>query len=753
MRNTLYYLLLVSLSIALYAPIFLSNGWIIGHDGAGHLFKIHKLMECGWKPWIEDWYAGFPLLRFHPPASYIVAAFFGKIFGNEVRGYAATLMLTSFIGAASLHTFLRKTGREPYIPPVLFILSPWIISVAYIEGNFPRANSIYLMPPFMLSVLLMGNEKRDGYIIMAAMALSAVMLFHHLVLVLFALVSVILIWENIKTLNFTRNLIKVGGICLLLTGFWYIPFLIDVKWANFWSVTQHEWLYRIYSVPPERFLAPSFLPILVLILLFSVLATLRGTITKRALFLIFGLMYLSTGYYSPTPWLNSFPLLRLIPPYRWLDAVPFLAAVLAGDALRNISSIYKKLLIGAIATLLLGEVILTNFPTVGNPSQETIELAHFLKTENSTGWRFFIDGGTSEHSYLPALTGKPTLNGWYHEGNPVDTQMTGMMYLLSTKSPASSLYLKAYSVKYYLSSDPSWKPDGYQSVKKIGKYNIYRSNVSFVKPINVLLVGNFYELPFEYAYMKKLPSTLSGFKTIIYTQIPSKEDEEKLRKFLKNRGVLIWIPQNNGTLFGIRAEIAEINNDELSSMEFNVSRFARFSYKNKPWYGPLFERGTPLIMHGHRVLLGYLKAGTGKIYLVGANLLYHIVYTNSSYELNVFLSLLPEGEEVSYRIIKYGDGIITLKLLAQGRTVIRVSEAYYPYWRASLDGKHVGTLQDKRTGLILVPIENGTHTLILRFRDPFVSLRTYSAFFWFLMTGALLTELRREKVKIRLKTP
>ncbi|WP_367884395.1 6-pyruvoyl-tetrahydropterin synthase-related protein [Thermococcus sp. JCM 11816] len=45
-------------------------------------------------------------------------------------------MLTSFVGAVALHFYLRRTGREPYVAPVVFLLFPWHLGVAYIEPTF-----------------------------------------------------------------------------------------------------------------------------------------------------------------------------------------------------------------------------------------------------------------------------------------------------------------------------------------------------------------------------------------------------------------------------------------------------------------------------------------------------------------------------------------------------------------------------------------------------------------------------------------
>jgi uncharacterized membrane protein len=52
-----YIVLLAVVAVVIYLPLFTApSPPALSVDGNGHLFKIHKLMSNGWKPWIEDWY-------------------------------------------------------------------------------------------------------------------------------------------------------------------------------------------------------------------------------------------------------------------------------------------------------------------------------------------------------------------------------------------------------------------------------------------------------------------------------------------------------------------------------------------------------------------------------------------------------------------------------------------------------------------------------------------------------------------------
>jgi len=83
-------IILLSLSTAslgiyeLFIEGFFPPSW--SGDSYGHLFKIWKLYNYGWTPWIRDWYSGYPFLRFYPPLSYLIATVIAKIVRDIVLG-------------------------------------------------------------------------------------------------------------------------------------------------------------------------------------------------------------------------------------------------------------------------------------------------------------------------------------------------------------------------------------------------------------------------------------------------------------------------------------------------------------------------------------------------------------------------------------------------------------------------------------------------------------------------------------------
>ncbi|MFA4641087.1 6-pyruvoyl-tetrahydropterin synthase-related protein [Pyrococcus kukulkanii] len=207
-------------------------------DGNGYLFKVYKLMQDGWKPWINDWYTGYPFLKYYPPLSYLVAAFFGKILGTPIRGLAITLTLFSLIGVVSLYK-LTKNMPLSLLYPTLLAHSP----IVTIEGAYPRLCALLAAPAFILGVELI-LEGNAGGVTLGSMLVSIVLLTHHSALLpLVVLVGVL----YLRKMPSIHNIVRVIGMILVLTAFFYVPFILDYRYSNFFTITKYPYLFEYTS--------------------------------------------------------------------------------------------------------------------------------------------------------------------------------------------------------------------------------------------------------------------------------------------------------------------------------------------------------------------------------------------------------------------------------------------------------------------------------------------------------------------------
>lgn len=88
--------------------------------------------------------------------------------------------------------------------------------------------------------------------------------------------------------------------------------------------------------------------------------------------------------------------------------------------------------------------------------------------------------------------------------------------------------------------------------------------------------------------------------------------------------------------------------------------------------------------------------------------------------------------------------VISIK--ASTPALLRVSTFYYPGWKAAIDGKNTKIMIEKNTGVMLLDIPKGEHTLELRFKDT--PLRYYSKVISFISCFIIAFLVMTQKKKI-----
>ncbi len=125
--------------------------------------------ERWWEPWIEDWYSGFPFLRFYPPPlSYLIGGFPWHLARERYKGGIRRNPDADLVRGCGRATLLPEEDRTRAVRCSrcfsALSLAPW--SCIY-RANFPRANSINLFPLFLLA-LLWAVDIRERYLAASA---------------------------------------------------------------------------------------------------------------------------------------------------------------------------------------------------------------------------------------------------------------------------------------------------------------------------------------------------------------------------------------------------------------------------------------------------------------------------------------------------------------------------------------------------------------------------------------------------------
>lgn len=777
---------------------FLEEGYppCWGGDSYGHLFKIWKLMS-GYHSWIQDWYGGYPFLRFYPPLAYYFAAFIGVLTHSAIMGYKLAAFIAVIIGAFSARVMLRELGFSDipvFVASIAYAFAPYHLRILSPEGNFPRFIAINLAPLFILGFIYILRRGLKGALLAGVFA-SLILLIHHTLaftLIFTLLLLLPFLWKTRREMKtIIHNIILAVIIVFLISSFWLIPFILEHSNAYFLEENLLEYLFKFQSARLNEILYPtgswSFYQgvLMYLGVLGGLIAIKRWRILSISVLTgIFVSILLSLGYYGPTPWINKLPVLDLIPPYRWLGLVELFSSIGFAMLLEiflslktrpgRVNSILPAILIIVLLLFSLSDLrYRIDYLKPEEYPGDYIAVLNYIRNDDSGGWRYFQWGlGITQGSrvaYTPALTGKPSLDGWYRQGDPSYPQHSYLNHAVLKDPGFAGEALRAYSVKYIILdtnhkhssvAERNLRSIGFREAYSAGNFKLYMwSNYSFVMPkMGVLVIGNWpIDLGVDYdrgSFIDDYVGSLSNYSLIILNNYKYRDPIvwRRLEDYVASGGVLVIntfrSPDAEANLFGVRSVIVKVyGRPDLSSETYNVSLFSNFTYEGRPWTATAYIGDLDsLIKMGNLTVLGVKNIGRGKVYFVGLNLPYHAVYTNNSYEARVLSSIISRyivPAKIMYRIVEFSDEKIVVDYTADKYTSAIISENYYPNWKAYIDGARANIMRDEKFGLIKLQLPAGKHRLVLVYEDPYVPLRYLSvasiiAVILFLILGRIM---------------
>lgn len=784
--------------VSLFQPGF-PPSW--GGDAYGHLFKVWKLYHYGWKPWIEDWYSGFPFLRFYPPLAYLVAWGLSILSSDPVAGYKLLVALTFPLSAVLMYLALRYLGFSrlaSYLSSIAYSTSPWILRVVSPEGAFPRVFGFAMAPLALIALYMLIRGRRVHEAMLAGLFFSLLFLTHHTLAVTVSAISLILVFSTIINqagfsglkvshgdtwrrliANFTLFLVSV----LLVSGFWLIPFITDRGLASFTSETGEDYLFRMQSVKPLglveagdswgyfqgylRFSAPLFLVAVALLKRSKPL--LISSIITASVYLV--IVLLSLGAYGPAPWLNRLPVIEYIPPYRWLDSLQVIYAYALAVALDNVlpdipARGQRKLLVAAISILLVIAAGAESYSRLAYWRAESFDrdLAaslNFIGSDNTTGWRFYQWGlGISKGSmvgFSPAIAGKPSLDGWYRQGDPLYILHGELEWALRNDAAYAESLLKLFGVKYVLVDDAVPGSDiarqilssiGFTEVFRSGGISVYAGNNSILQAVQgrILVVSCSpdvarYVFPEAEAgrscYLDDYTQRdLLGYNTVVlydYRYSDSKSWNIFL-DYVAQGGVLVVdtyrSPDAMRDVPGteIKSEISRYLGSISIVLEDGSRVELNLTYEGDPWVSTVYKcvNCTLIASTSDTVIIASTHYGQGKIYVVGLNLFYYTYYTGDPLLRDYLRDLLAPRAGYAEAVLEaWSDGYMRIKCRSDTSFTLHVAEAWFPYWHAYIDSKPIQVYRSSQ-GLIVLSIPPGEHMVELVFEDPFTYLRYIS---------------------------
>jgi len=486
--------------------LLLMKTTIAGGDTASHYYpakymKEYLLPNGQIKGWNLGWFAGFPMFEFYFFPLFVLASLLGKIVGLEV-GVKLVTVLGTFLLPPAVYIFLRKLNfsLERSVAGAVFSLFFLFMQANSMwGGNIPStlagefSYSFSMAAAFIYLGFLWKGVKEDKYILVNSL-LFAIVLLTHIYGALFAGFSSLFF---LTQKNYKKNLFylfKIYFLAFLLTAFWSIPFVLNLKYttayADFWNVG----FEKVFPQPLNLFLLISGL------LLFKKIKK-----DPRFQFVLFSIASAFILFYLAEP-------LGLVN-IRFAGFIQLTVCILAGVGFGYLIKKRNKhiaVLILSILTILAANHYVTfiddwiSWNYKGFELKDTWndykEINDFLKGDFSDP-RVVYEHNDKNNNFgtlrafesLPLFAGRATLEGLYIQSSPTTPFI---FYIQSEMSKQQSCpfwknyecthtnikngtqHLKLFNVKHFIAVTPEVKDelkdnDEWISLKTVGDYEIF----------------------------------------------------------------------------------------------------------------------------------------------------------------------------------------------------------------------------------------------------------------------------------------
>jgi len=214
-------ILLISL-VLFYNPLFSNQP--LGLDTLGHISKVSYLKLYPLANWDMSWYSGTLFLKLYPPLFYYLTAIFTNIFFAINFLSFISIFLTSW-GIYLLVSYKTKNEKIGLFSGIGYLS---VLSLSYYwisTGNLPYFFALWTIPFSLYFLEKSITEKQKKYFAFYALVFAIGILTHVVVgFLIGALMVIRLLFEGINFKNI-RRIFVFGIIPVLLSSFWFIPFL------------------------------------------------------------------------------------------------------------------------------------------------------------------------------------------------------------------------------------------------------------------------------------------------------------------------------------------------------------------------------------------------------------------------------------------------------------------------------------------------------------------------------------------------
>ena len=726
--------------------------------------------------WMPSWYMGDPFLTYYPPLSTLLLAPLIYFLGDS--GIALRLLISFFlIGFSTLtYLYLRQTWNDwaACLGTALAAGAPYQLRTIFFEGNLPRMLSLLALPAIVLLTdrLLTSHRRRAPIIILLGLCWAWAILSHPQQALMFAIGM---------GLYLVFRLILDPEVPLTMGGPWLAAIALGALLAGPWLLPaySHGELANIPFLPAEKiplFSASlwSFFPSFDLShgqILFGFGSILLGLLAigarpdpRRAAWYLAGLIAVWFSLGPGGVLFSLIPLNSQLLPERFLNFAAFVIPIAAAGLLpmgRNLRYVRVALLVILVAVdLLPAASILTGVPY----PQEQAVLETVAAGETGRVALMTYPEPTSLEVYFSS-TRSDSIFGWALENTPHNETLRrvlsapdwGPEYL---ESLFSEWDVRTVVISGGTEADAARlavKAMGFTQSTGLGKYEIWRegvpaSPVQAIPAQSMLVVGAGLS-PFLAAFPFAEEASPADFNRIQRNRLAD-YPVIGLYRFASSPSAVQSFEQNiagylnaGGTLVVDLSGMEDVFGQTLNLFGVHAARMAfgdRIPIQwedssaglptdlpvsgliEQSWAGATYTGLDTVLAAVNKEgssfpILGYKNVGRGKVWFVGANLLYYAQLANQNEIRDYIRAKVLEGATVSTKLAlqavpvsaytETADGL-SFNYSVGGPVQALISYTYSPRFRATIDG--VPFAIDVRDHLIRMALPPGAHHVEIR---------------------------------------
>lgn len=273
-KNSLIILALVLLSFLTLWPL-VQKGFFPVHDDTqvARVFEMKKALLAGEFPvrWVPDlgYGYGYPIFNFYAPLAYYVGAFFALLGIPALPATKIMIGIGMMLAVVGMYLFARQflSKTASFISALLYMYAPYHAVNLYVRGAVAELWAYALVPFtfygfYQLYVQLTeGKEQRAKnkelvwlWIAVAAVSYAGVILSHNLTALMvtpFLIVYLLVLsyrFMQQRNLSALRSLLFALILGVLLSAFYWLPALTEMKYTNVVSVTGGGSQYKDHFV-------------------------------------------------------------------------------------------------------------------------------------------------------------------------------------------------------------------------------------------------------------------------------------------------------------------------------------------------------------------------------------------------------------------------------------------------------------------------------------------------------------------------